>query len=163
MICDRCKEIEATVHLTQVVNGVVEKLHLCEKCASEAGFDLQGPVSITDILLGMGGKQEEPSEQVAEKVCPDCHMTMSDFKKRGRLGCARCYDIYRDELGLLLKAVHRSEQHTGKIPSHDRERVHQSQQSAALQKELAEAVAREDYEEAARLRDRIRMLSDHET
>ncbi|HPA78533.1 MAG TPA: UvrB/UvrC motif-containing protein, partial [Kiritimatiellia bacterium] len=163
MLCDRCKENDATVHLTQVVNGVVEKLHLCESCAAEAGFDLQGPVSITDILLGMGAKQDEAAEHIAEKICPDCHMTMSDFKKCGRLGCARCYEIYRDELGLLLKAVHRSEQHTGKIPARDRERVHHSQEAAALQKELADAVAREDYEEAARLRDRLRMLADHET
>jgi len=160
VLCDRCKETEATVHLTQVVNGVVEKLHLCENCASEAGFDLQGPVSITDILLGLGGNKQEQEqlEPAVEKICPNCHLTMGDFKKRGRLGCAKCYELYRDELAPLLKAVHRSEQHTGKVPSRERERVHHSQEIKALQQELNEAVSREDYEQAARLRDQIRKI-----
>lgn len=160
MLCDRCKENEASVHLTQVVNGVVEKLHLCESCAAEAGFDLQGPVSITDILLGLGGaKPQEQAEPVVEKICPQCHLTLSEFKKRGRLGCARCYEIFRDELAPLLKAVHRSDHHTGKIPSQHRGRVKHAQEITDLQRELEEAIAREDYEKAAKLRDRIRKIS----
>ncbi len=55
MLCEICKVEEATVHLTQVIDGSIKKLHLCEQCAQNSGFDLQGPISITDILLGMGG------------------------------------------------------------------------------------------------------------
>jgi protein arginine kinase activator len=155
MLCEHCNERESTVHLTQVVDGSVKKLHLCEDCAKEAGFDLQGPVSITDILLGMGG--EEPVSAVAERSCPVCHLRRADFKKMGRLGCPACYDAFADEMVQLLKAVHRSEHHVGKVPSGASERVRTDTEIAALQKALDEAVAKENYEEAARLRDRIQV------
>ena len=120
MLCEKCNEREATVHLTQVIEGSVQKLHLCEECAAESGFDLQGPVSITDILLGMGGGQpeeESPAVETAERTCPVCHMRRADFKKMGRLGCPACYDVFGDELATLLKAVHRSDRHVGKVPA----------------------------------------------
>ena len=164
MLCESCKENEATIHLTQVVDGVVKKLHLCESCASDNGFDVHGPMSITDILLGMGGQQpgEETSNEedvgvtVVEKTCPRCHMRRTDFKKTSRLGCPVCYETFADELPHLLKAMHRSEQHVGKIPAHETERVRVSAELASLKKSLKEAVGSENYEEAARIRDRIK-------
>ncbi len=156
MLCERCNENEATVHLTQVVDGAVQKLHLCEPCATEAGFDLEGPVSITDILLGMGGQAEPAAhETVAERACPQCHMTKGEFKKQGRLGCPSCYEVFYEDLSSLLKAVHHSDQHVGKVPSKESVRVRLTTEIARLQKELETAVAKEDFEDAAKLRDSI--------
>ena len=157
MLCEKCEEREATVHLTQVVDGAVEKLHLCEECAAKSGFDLEGPVSITDILLGMGG-QEKPQEMAkpeSDRVCLSCGLTRAEFKKRGRLGCPACYEAFAADLGPLLKAMHRSEQHIGKVPSKESVRVQITAQIAGLQKALDRAVLQEQFEEAARLRDEI--------
>lgn len=155
MLCEFCKTREATVHLTQVVDGSIKKLHLCEECSQKNGFDLQGPISITDILLGMGGKREEAAPVTAERSCPRCHMRRTDFKKNGRFGCATCYETFADDLPPLLKAMHRNDRHIGKIPAAEAVRVNAVHELATLQEELEKAIAKEDYENAATIRDRI--------
>ena len=153
MICELCKEREATVHLTQVVDGVIKKMHLCEECSTKSGFDVNGPVSITDILLGMGIEKEPAG--AGERSCPRCHMRRTDFKKMGRFGCADCYTAFAEELPPLLKAMHRSDRHTGKVPAREQTRVRASEELADLQKRMDAAIASENFEEAARLRDQI--------
>jgi protein arginine kinase activator len=157
MLCDHCSEKEATVHLTQVIEGEVKKLHLCEQCAAESGFDVHGTMSVTDILLGMGGEVTTPaSVESMERSCPVCHLRRSDFKKTGQFGCPACYATFADELKPLLKAIHHGEQHTGKVPAREGVRVRMSAQLANLQQALDQAVGEEKYEEAAGLRDQIR-------
>lgn len=154
MLCEQCHEKDATVHLTQVVDGKVKKLHLCEQCAEAAGLDLKGAVSITDILLGMGA-HAEAERPAADRSCPHCHFRRSDFKKTGRLGCAACYEAFADELAPVLKALHRSEKHVGKTPLGAGGEGPVSRELEALQKALDAAIAAERFEEAARLRDQI--------
>ncbi len=154
MLCESCKEREATVHLTQVVEGAIKKLHLCEECAAKSGLDVHGPLSITDILLGMG--IEKPAEaRASERTCPRCHMRRTDFKKTGRFGCAACYEAFAEELPPLLKAMHRSDHHTGKVPKREGARVQAGAELAELQQRMDRAIAAEQFEEAAALRDRI--------
>lgn len=155
MICEFCKTQEATVHLTQVVDGSIKKLHLCEECSQKHGFDLQGPISITDILLGMGGKREEGKTVTAERSCPRCHMRRTDFKKNGRFGCAVCYETFADDLPPLLRAMHRNDRHIGKIPADEAVRVNAVHELTRLQEELEKAIADENYESAASIRDKI--------
>jgi len=154
MLCEKCKKQDATVHLTQVVDGQVKKLHLCEDCASKSGFDIHGPMSVTDMLLGMGSKGVG-EQKLRERSCPKCHMRRTDFKKTSRFGCPTCYETFKDELPPLLKAIHRSDHHLGKVPSRESRRVRMSAEIAQLQKALQEAIAAEKFEEAARLRDEI--------
>lgn len=166
MLCESCKEREATVHLTQVVDGVIKKLHLCEECAAKSGLDVQGPLSITDILLGMGIQKPADSRD-AERTCPRCHMRRTDFKKTGRFGCAACYEAFAEELPPLLKAMHRSDHHTGKVPKRERLRVQATSELSDLQQQMEKAIAAENFEEAAKLRDRLlecrRRLGDAES
>lgn len=157
MLCEICKTEEATVHLTQVIDGSIKKLHLCESCAQNSGFDLQGPISITDILLGLGGKKEEVPSISAERSCPRCHMRRSDFKKTGRFGCAMCYQAFSDDLPPLLKAMHRSDRHVGKVPLKERAKIDASRELTRLQGELQDAIDKENYEVAATLRDKIQV------
>lgn len=164
MNCELCKEREASVHLTQVVDGSIKKLHLCEECAAKSGIDVHGPISITDILLGMGikPKDAEGLESAAavvspgmERTCPKCHMRRTDFKKTGRFGCDGCYDAFADELPPLLKAMHRSEHHVGKVPAEEGVRVKAATELASLEQALKKAIDAERFEEAAALRDEI--------
>ncbi|HMP71657.1 MAG TPA: UvrB/UvrC motif-containing protein [Kiritimatiellia bacterium] len=156
MKCEACQHVEATVHLTQVVDGAIKKLHLCEGCAQKSGFDVQGPISITDILLGMGGKTPAAEPIRQETTCPRCHMRRTDFKKTGRFGCAACYTTFAEDLPPLLKAMHRGTRHIGKFPAREQDRRQVSEALERLHKELDRAVSDERYEEAARLRDEIR-------
>ena len=156
MLCEVCQQNQASVHLTQVVDGAVKKLHLCESCARESGVDLQNPVSIADLLLGLG--QAAGSEEKSDKSCPACHMKQSDFRKTGRLGCPLCYEAFSEELGPLIRAMHRRDQHVGRIPKGQAVRIRRAAELNRLQKAMDEAVAREDFEEAARLRDQVQRL-----
>lgn len=153
MLCESCNEREATVHLTQVVDGSVKKVHLCEDCAAKSGLDIQGPISINDILLGMGAAVGGAAAD--DRSCSRCHMRRADFKKTGRLGCPGCYETFEADLEPLIRAMHRSEQHIGKVPEREGALVKMGAELAVLQKQLDQAVAAENYEEAARLRDRI--------
>jgi len=160
VLCESCQQREATVHLTQVVDDSVKKVHLCEECAAQKGLDVHGPVSISDLLMGLGKAVEPQKEKpsVDERSCPRCHMRTADFKKTGRLGCPDCYEAFAVELGPLIKGMHRSEQHVGKTPGGVPARPPPAparDDLAALQRALEKAVAAEQYEEAARLRDRI--------
>lgn len=158
MVCEQCGKKPATVHLTQVIEGEVKKLHLCEECAASTGFDLPGNLSVTDILLGIDGDSALTTKPVSslQRSCPTCHMRRSDFKKAGQFGCPDCYESFRDELNPLLRAMHRGERHVGKIPARQGVAVRANAELAELEVQLREAISSERFEEAARIRDAIR-------
>lgn len=160
MKCELCRNAEATIHLTQVVDGSIKKVHLCESCAAESGVDVNSPMSITDILLGLGGASESapPSVKTGERACPRCRLRRVDFKKTGRLGCPDCYHAFADELTPVIRAMHRNELHRGKVPEREQKRMQNTLQTAELKEQLDAAVAREAYEEAARIRDQLAVL-----
>lgn len=154
MLCEVCSQREAVLNLTQVINKEVKKIHLCETCAAEKGLDLNDPLSLTDVLLGLGGKKES-SASLMQKSCPFCHMHFADFKKTSRLGCQSCYQAFAEALDPLIEAMHRGKQHTGKTPVKSLDKTGDVLADLCLKKALETAVAAENYEEAARLRDQL--------
>ncbi len=158
MLCECCQQNDATIHLTQMVDNQSKELHLCEGCAEESGMNVQNVMSIPEILFGFGtsNKKSEEGGPASTKSCPSCHMRDCDFKKTARLGCARCYEAFSEELGPMLAAMHKGTKHTGKIPEYLREITEKTALCEDLQKALDRAVRDENYEEAALLRDRIR-------
>ncbi len=163
MKCECCHEEEATIHLTQVIDGNAKKLNLCQECALTNGIDLNSPISITDVLLGLGAQQPVvPSGSEFDLSCSRCQMTRAEFKKRARLGCPQCYNAFMGELSALTKAMHHSGQHVGKIPARQGIEARITAQVAALQKDIEVAIAKEQYEVAANLRDKIKALRESE-
>ena len=162
MRCMVCKEKEATVHLTQVVEGKMKKVDLCEECAREKGVDDPTGFSLADLLLGLGASQEmaQATSTSGEPTCPTCGFSQADFKKSGRLGCPDCYRTFADGLDSLLKNMHKGTRHEGKIPRRLRQNRDAHAHIESLQKQLTDAVTTEDYETAARLRDDIKALKD---
>lgn len=158
MKCEICHANEAVVHLTQVVDGEVRKLHLCESCAEESGVDIQNPISIADLFLGLG-QGLATNAGAEEAACPRCHLSRADFKKSGRLGCPFCYEFFGEELAPMLKAMHRGERHIGKRPARAEAAARADQTLVELRRRLDEAVAAEQYEAAAKIRDEIRRIS----
>jgi protein arginine kinase activator len=94
-----------------------------------------------------------------ELRCPKCGFTQADFKKSGRLGCAVCYLTFAEGLEGLLKSMHKGVHHVGKVPHALQQTRDLSDRLAQLQKKLAKAVAQEDFETAAQLRDEIKQTS----
>lgn len=166
MLCEECRQRSAVVHLTKIVNNQKAEYHLCEECArtksGEFGLMLEPHFSLQNFLTGLIGSEPEkvhvtePSYSTAR--CEGCGLTFADFRRTGRLGCARCYDAFNNSLEPLLRRVHGSVHHTGKVPSRAQgtRRVHQEIET--MRRRLAEAIRKEEYELAAKLRDQIRQL-----
>lgn len=156
MTCEICKAQEATVHLTQVMDGAVKKLHMCEDCARKGGINIENPVSISDLLLGLGKEaQGEVEPGPPDRVCPVCHLRQAEFRKTGRLGCPDCYTAFAAELAPLLRQMHKLDHHVGLAPPGGFGGSAPAEEAVAVQEALDRAVAEERFEEAARLRDRL--------
>lgn len=159
MLCDICKKNVATVHLTQMVEGKTKKVDLCEACSKEKGVDDPTGFSLADLLLGLGAAQEiEHASGGVEIKCPHCGFTQADFKKNGRLGCAECYKVFSEGLETLLKTMHKGTRHVGKVPQVYKQSQDLADKLKSLQKKLEKAIAEENFETAATLRDEVKVL-----
>jgi protein arginine kinase activator len=163
MSCEQCREREAVIHLTQIVNEQVTTLHLCERCAAEKGVESPGAAPKTPLgtfLAAMGQELPETPAPRAADTCPRCGGSLQDFRESGRLGCSDCYRSFEVPLRDLLRRLHGSTHHMG-------ERYADSGASAApselhrateLREQLRVAVETENFELAAELRDRLRVM-----
>lgn len=170
MLCDDCGHHEAVVHIVQIgPQGRVEK-NLCEKCAAGYG-DLMPEsqprknMSVDDFLRGMfrqpAEQGEKPKEREGEPLvltCPNCGMSYEDFQQTGKIGCSVCYGTFRRQLEPLLRRIHGTSTHSGKIPRRSGGTLELKQEIKRLRAELQEKVAQEEYEEAAKLRDKVRAM-----
>lgn len=163
MQCDHCQERPAAIHLTQIVNNSVTTVHLCDQCAAEKGVQTGATVAkfpLSDFLasMGKGAASQLPPGDTAT-ACESCGATLQDFRDTGRLGCARCYDEFSQHLRDLLRRLHGSSQHVGE---HYAAAGNTEQKGGPSMRELRErlqrAVESENFELAAELRDRIRVI-----
>lgn len=167
MQCDQCKEREAVVHLTQIVEEQVTTQHLCEKCAAERGVESSTLLPKTPLgsFLAAMGKSPGPRGGGTRAACPGCGATLQDFREAGRLGCGECYATFGAELRDLLRRLHGSTTHVGeryRAPGEADDEAPDDEVTEdpadALRVRLRAAVAAEDFELAAELRDRLRSL-----
>lgn len=152
-------ENPAAVHLEKVVNGERSDHYYCEMCAAARGINLEPSPSfdVAEALAQLGGgAPDAPGEA---EGCSFCGLTRAGFKKAGRLGCPECYACFEVKLRQLLGRIHGSSQHAGKVylppnPGPDAA----GRRLRMLRGRLEKAVATEDFEEAATLRDAIQAI-----
>jgi len=164
MKCDVCKTKEATVHLTEIINNKVTKLHLCEECAREKSHEMEEHFGLADLLSGLtelvppslSGEKKGAPEVTAK--CPSCGFTFQNFRKMGRLGCSACYKTFEKQLSPLLKKIHGIDTHTGKMPVKKEATRGKADTAGDLKEKLEKAIRLEEFEEAAALRDKIRAI-----
>jgi protein arginine kinase activator len=161
MKCDKCPK-QATFHITDIVEkGNHKEFHFCDEHArqhlapvDEASEQPIGELAKKLILSGQGPLREpSPADK---QVCPICQITFLEFRNSGRLGCPYDYEVFRDELMPLLENIHGETRHSGKVPRRAPRNTQQQTTLIQLRNELKRAVAAEDYESAARLRDQIK-------
>ncbi|MGC3988457.1 MAG: UvrB/UvrC motif-containing protein [Chthoniobacteraceae bacterium] len=144
------------------MDGKMQKVNLCDACSKEKGVTDPTGFALADLLLGLGAAQEIERGGGTQK-CPACGLSQADFKKSGRFGCPRCYDTFADGLAEMLKPMHRGMEHVGKVPARLWKSMQRTQEIRALQDQLDLAVAEENYESAAEIRDKLRQLETQET
>ena len=164
MICQKCQQKPATVHMQQIVNGTKTEMHLCQDCSTQ----IETPISIDALFNGLLGsflsmaseKQcNHKQPRVHYEPCPSCGMTYEGFKTGGgKLGCAACYRVFSRELDSILKNVQASVKHEGKFPQKYGHALFQKKEAVRLRGLMRKAVEEENFEEAAKLRDELRVI-----
>lgn len=162
MKCDKCHINEATVFITQTVNGETLEKNLCESCAEEENQQMfEDGLSFQQFLTGfIDGKSNNDKDEVV--VCPGCGMTLMDFKRYSKVGCAQCYITFYSHLQPIIKKLHGTAQHTGKFPRRIGAKYQVQKKMTNLESQLKVALLSEDYEKAVLLRDEIRDLKKEE-
>jgi protein arginine kinase activator len=166
MKCQKCAK-PATFHITDIVEkGKHREYHFCDEHARQhlappdESFE-SAPISDLAKKLvasaGASGSIREPSA-ADKQVCPICQITFLEFRNSGRLGCPYDYEVFRDDLMPLLENIHGETRHSGKVPRRAPRNTQQQTTMIQLRNELKRAVAAEDYESAARLRDKIKAI-----
>ena len=162
MKCDVCGERDATVHLTEVINDSISKLHLCEECAQAKGQEIQSHFGLNDLLSGLmdfgPGMQDEQKDALVKVKCPTCGTTFFDIQKTGKMGCGDCYKKFSDSISELLRKIHGADRHVGKMPLGAYENIDREQDFVALRKKMQELISQEAFEQAAVIRDRLKEL-----
>ncbi|MFB6226723.1 MAG: UvrB/UvrC motif-containing protein [bacterium] len=177
MNCDNCGDPDASIHKIHVSDNEIKHVQLCESCAKEES------VKDTESTQGVGEFFSDLQERTAgdsESTCPNCGLTLKELKKTNKVGCRKCYSVFREEFESIVHRIHGADQHIGDgetTPQSD-STVEDAQQEAAstglgkvsreqklqlLEKRLQKRVDEEDYEAAADLRDRIQELKDGST
>lgn len=157
MNCDLC-EAKATIFFTNIIDGKMKKVSLCEDCAKEKEVSEASGYDIADLLIGVGEEETVPSSAKGS-VCNECGFTHADFKKIGRLGCSHCYETFFVELDDALLSMHKGSRHTGKIPARLFDELVFGKKLTELNNRLNTAVLEEDFENAAKIRDEISVLN----
>ncbi len=176
MLCENCKKNQATIHYTEVVNGMRTEHHVCSKCA--AALNLSGYKGLLDndfpfvkLLTGLLASNEgitSTSDLTMEHIkCPQCDMSFAEFARVGKFGCAGCYDVFGPLIEENIKKIHGDIIHKGKKykkthdKSSDNDKYSQIQQEIlSLTMKQREAVELENYELAAKCRDEIKKLKE---
>lgn len=165
MKCSQCQQAEAVVHLTQMSNDQVTQVHLCERCAAERGLETTSALGKTPLASYIAAMGQTPLDAAVTGAefdfsCPRCGATLQDFQESGRLGCPDCYRTLGEPLRGLLRRLHGATRHTGEryqapgttsAPPPEPGHVH-------LREQLKRAIESEDFELAAQLRDKLKVL-----
>jgi len=175
MICQICHKEEATVHFTEIIDSKVNELNLCKKCAEKKGIALTVSDAFSEFISGMAGDQAQTEDDGL--CCSRCGLTFKELRQGGRLGCGECYTTFEASLSALIKNIQKGPKHIGKSPPGFKKEVspkivptpreEESSKKKEMDKEVSieelrakikVAIAVEEYEKAAHLRDWIKDL-----
>ena len=154
MKCEKCGQNEVNFHYSAQIDGESREIHLCLRCAGEIGFDVPGVSGFTATWPLKAAWQAK--DKTVSDACPVCGRTAAQIMESGRVGCSRCYEHHAAPLEGSLRRLYGSARHKGRLPRSASEALRSRRHMEDLNARLRDAVAREDYEQAAILRDRIR-------
>jgi protein arginine kinase activator len=157
MKCERCPK-QATLHITEVLGDRYEEVHLCEDCAKKYLVDPAKKGAATKSASGAAVEEAVEAAAPSGPACEACGLSYLEFRNQGRFGCPHDYDAFKAELLPLLESIHGDVRHVGKTPRRLPRTQGAQVELTALRRRLQQLVTEENYEEAARVRDRIKEL-----
>lgn len=182
MKCDICKEKEATIHIQEIISNNIKTIHICENCAKMYGFKsdiMDMGFNLFNLFSQMNnnetGKNEKndknkplPEEHVEQQniileenklKCPQCSTTYDELLETGKFGCGYCYLAFKEQIKPIIRRIHGTIYHKGKVPEKYKKQIKIANDLRGLNNRLKSAVKKENYEQAAELRDKIKLLA----
>src|SRR5688572_30949208 len=164
MKCQHCEK-PATFHITELTGPAPVEHHLCEVCAKSylSDGDASPPEPSLANVLAKQLKLGQAAEELArldQRACPVCGITFHEFRTKGRLGCPHDYTFFERELTPLILNIHGEPKHAGKRPRRGTVAADQQTERIRIRREMKEAIEKEDYERASKLRDRLKGLDE---
>ena len=164
MLCQNCGKNEATTHIKQIINGDMAESHLCSECASHLGYSdmFSGfGLNLSELFGGFLGDTKPSISSGKALRCPKCGSSFDEIVHSGKVGCADCYRTFYDRLLPSIQRIHGKIKHSGKTAA-----AAPSQQGVEtvaekiekLRAAMNEAVAKQNFEDAAKIRDEIKSL-----
>ncbi len=156
--CDKCDR-PAEVHEIDPIQGTA--IHLCREHAVQAGFDVPASSPMAGVLSGLGSMQiQVTTERRGPSACPGCGLEFARFRKTGLLGCPQCYDSFAAQLeSIIPRSQNGATAHLGHVAHRTSDVADRQALRRSILEELERAVAAEQYERAATLRDRLQTLA----
>lgn len=158
--CSECRK-HVAVHYTEIVGETSTHTGMCSECPQ-----------LQRRLKGASHEEEIAviGRETAGIVCGECGTTLDSFRVSHTVGCSHCYEVFED---LIMEELLRSNKissgitqrkktiplHVGRSPGEVQE-ISPSLRLIALNEALEETLKREDYEQAAWLRDQIKALTE---
>lgn len=155
MVCQNCNKNDANMHMKRIINGRAAEVHLCSDCARSLGYG----EAFSGFGIGFGellGEVLSRGDSLSSQACHLCGKTFEDIAADGKMGCAECYNTFRDKLVPYLNRIHGKATHVGKKPT---ENTDPAERLAQLKNMLQSAVDEQNFELAVKLRDEIIELS----
>ena len=120
---------EATIKLTQIINGKKTEMMICEKCGKKMGItdlNFEIPLDISNFLGDFVTGQENESflpfsTMNAELRCNKCNMSYEEFLNNGKFGCEECYKTFGNKIDILLKRIQGTDRYIGRKANHNEE------------------------------------------
>lgn len=157
MICQHCKKNPATTHITRTVNGKTTDMYVCSACAEKQGVDIFGGTSVGNLFgsLFAAPSLRDPDER---ERCRSCQKSFREIVQSGIVGCPECYIQFYDRLQPSIQRIHGKTVHVGKIAAGGSPLVRKKRELSRLKEELTKALALQEYERCAQLRDQIKEM-----
>ncbi len=155
MLCQKCQCRPAEVHSISIKNGIRHEEHLCQECAAQSGhLNIMPDLNFHKIFPSFFTNfKARPAKE--EKQCPYCGIYYAELKNSGKPGCPQCYTSFENDFKSLFSRIHGGDFHRGKLPAKLKEEPNMLE---SLKSRLIHLVQEEKYEEAAKIRDQIRLL-----
>ena len=161
MRCDICGNNRAIIHIQQIAGNEEINMSICGKCAREKGLAINNTelnINLKNLLKNFAEIKNAVSEKDILKVCHICGNTLEDLKKRGKTGCSECYKEFGRYIASFLKTNAGSAENKGKYPFKINILSRKIKKIDNLHSLLSQAIKKEEFEEAAYLRDKIKLM-----
>lgn len=164
MLCQNCGKNEATTHIKQIINGDMAESHLCSDCASHLGYSdvFSGfGLNLSELFGGFLGDMMPAISAGKTRRCEKCGSSFDEIVRDGRVGCADCYRTFYDKLLPSIQRIHGKIKHSGKVSTAapaEKKIETTAEKIEKLKIQMNEAVAKQDFESAAKIRDEIKAL-----